>query len=114
MNAIITRHAPALRALVLTSFAGAAAVGAILLGPAAPAWADSAAGATISQLEATGFDVRLNRLGNAPLDECFVTGIGRPQEHKRLTLVQGRDDDDSALVPVVVRRTITVSLDCTA
>ena len=109
MNAIIT-HAPALRAIALSTFAGAAAVGAILLGPAAPARADSAA-ATINQLEASGFDVRLTRIGSAPLDECQITEIGRPQEQKRLTLVEGRDDD-RALIPVVVKRTITVSLNC--
>ena len=109
MNAIIT-HAPALRAIALSTFAGAAAVGAILLGPAAPARADSAA-ATINQLEASGFDVRFTRIGSAPLDECQITEIGRPQEQKRLTLVEGRDDD-RALIPVVVKRTITVSLNC--
>jgi hypothetical protein len=109
MNAIIT-HAPVLRAVAVSTLAGAAAVGAILLGPAAPARAESAA-ATIGQLEATGFDVRLTRVGNAPLEECQITNIGRPQERKRLTLVQDRDDD-SALIPVVVKRTITVSLNC--
>lgn len=109
MNAITT-HAPVLRAIALSTFAGAAAVGAILIGPAAPARADSAA-ATIHQLEATGFDVRINRIGSAPLEECRITEIGRPREQKRLTLVEGRDDD-RALIPVVVKRTITVSLNC--
>jgi hypothetical protein len=110
MNALIT-HVPVLRTIAVSTLAGAAAVGAVLLGPAGPARAESAA-ATIGQLEATGFDVRLTRVGDAPLEECQITEIGRPQEQKRLTLVQGRDDDDSGLVPVVVKRTITVALNC--
>lgn len=107
MNA--TTHAPVLRALALSTLAGAA-VGTIMFGPASPAHADSAA-ATIHQLEASGFDVRLNRIGSAPLEERRITEIGRPQERRRLTLVEGRDDD-RALIPVVVKRTITVSLNC--
>lgn len=102
--------APVLRAGLLTSLAGAAAFGAVLL--AAPAHADSAA-ATIGQLEATGFDVRVTRVGSAPLDECVVTEIGSPREQRRLELVEGRDDD-RALVPVVFKRTISVALNCSA
>ncbi|KUI28020.1 hypothetical protein AU196_05560 [Mycobacterium sp. IS-1742] len=110
MNTFITIHAPVLRAVGLSTVAAAVAVGAILAGPAAPARADSAA-TTIHQLEATGFDVRVTRVGSAPLEECQITEIGRPREQKRLTLVEDRDDD-RALIPVVVKRTITVSLNC--
>ncbi|MBO0679427.1 hypothetical protein JRC04_18350 [Mycolicibacterium sp. S2-37] len=105
--------APALRSGLLLTLAGAAASGAFTLAAAAPANAQSAA-ATISQLEATGFDVRVSRVGSAPLSECIVTNIGQPLEQRRLTLVQGRDDDDSRLVPVVFRRTISVSLNCSS
>ena len=46
---------------------GAAAVGA-LLAPAVPAFA--AADLDIAQLEAQGFDVKVNRIGSAPLDDA--------------------------------------------
>jgi hypothetical protein len=86
-----------------------AAIG-VLAATAAPANAESA-NLTIDQLEAQGFDVRVTRLGSAPLDECEVTDIGNVQEQKRLVNVEGFNDRN-AIVPVVVKRTITVSLDC--
>lgn len=78
---------------------------------AIPAAADSPA-VTIGRLEAEGFDVNVDRIGNAPLDECVVTNIRNPQEHTRLVRVEGRKNRDF-FVPIVVRRTVTVSLDCT-
>lgn len=92
------------------SVAIASAVVGVLAATAAPAHAESA-NLTIDQLEAQGFDVRVNRLGSAPLDECEVTDIGNVQEQKRLVNVEGFNDRN-AIVPVVVKRTITVSLDC--
>ena len=56
--------------LILAGFA-AAACGAIVA-PAAIAAAESAE-LTIATLEAQGFDVKVNRIGSAPLDECVVT-----------------------------------------
>lgn len=85
-----------------------------ILAPAAPAYADSAV-ETIGLLEAEGFYVNIDRVGSAPLDQCTVTSIRNPQTQTRLIRVErlgknGTKDFD--LVPVVVRRTITVSLDC--
>ena len=82
---------------------GAAAVG-VLLAPAVPAFA--AADLDIAQLEAQGFDVKINRIGSAPLDECEVTDIRNPREQKRFE----RIGDD--LIEVVFKRTISVSVDC--
>ena len=82
----------------------------VLAATAAPANAESA-NLTIDQLEAQGFDVRVNRLGSAPLDECEVTDIGHVQKQRRLVNVDGFNDRN-AIVPIVVKRTITVSLDC--
>ncbi len=94
--------------------ASGAAVGTILA-PAAPAAAESPI-VTIGQLEAEGFQVNIDRVGNAPLDQCIVTSVRNPQTQTKLIRVErfgknGKRDFD--LVPVVVRRTITVSLDCT-
>ena len=92
---------------------GSAVVGAGLtaaaLTLAATAHAESAA-ITIGQLQAQGFDVKIDRLGSAPLDQCEVSGVRNPRERTELVRVGGRDDRD--FIPVVVKRTITVSLNC--
>jgi hypothetical protein len=90
-------------ALIGTGLAAAA------LSLAIPAQAESAA-VTIGQLEAQGFDVKLDRLGSAPLNQCEVTDVRNPRDRTELVRVGGRGDRD--FVPVVVKRTITVSLDC--
>src|SRR5262245_26904252 len=72
--------------------------------------------ATIGQLEASGYEVNIDRVGSAPLDQCIVTSVRNPQEQTRTFFVdRGRGKDgkrDRELVTVVVRRTITVSLNC--
>ncbi|BBX31376.1 hypothetical protein MMAG44476_33077 [Mycolicibacterium mageritense DSM 44476 = CIP 104973] len=88
---------------------GAVTVGAVLA-LAAPAQAESAL-LTIGQLEAQGFDVRVDRVGSAPLDQCQVTSIRNPREQTRVVRIDGPGGRDR-LVPVVVKRTVTVSLDC--
>lgn len=93
-------------ALVGTGLAAAA------LGLAATAHAESAL-LTIGQLEAQGFNVKLDRVGSAPLNQCEVTNVRNPRERTELVRVGGRDDrGDRDFIPVVVERTITVSLDC--
>jgi hypothetical protein len=94
------------RAAVLTAAAAAVAATVLAFAPAGPAAAASSAELTIAQLEAQGFDVKVSRIGSAPLDECEVTNIGKAREQKQLR----RFGDD--LVEVVVRRSISVSLDC--
>lgn len=64
---------------------------------------------TIGQLEAQGFDVKLDRVGSAPLNQCEVVNVRNPRERTEFVRVPG---DDGDLVPVVVKRTVTVSLDC--
>ncbi|WP_123023163.1 hypothetical protein [Mycolicibacterium stellerae] len=90
-------------ALIGTGLAAAA------LSLAIPAHAESAA-ITIGQLEAQGFDVKLDRVGSAPLNQCEVTDVRNPRERTELVRVGGRGDRD--FIPVVVKRTVTVSLDC--
>src|SRR3954447_11815222 len=97
----------------LLALGGTAAVGALgmLLGPAGQAQAESAI-VTIGQLEAQGFDVKIDRIGTAPLAQCVVTSVRNPRNQTQLVEIdrsRGRD----ILVPIVVNRTITVSLNCT-
>lgn len=71
---------------------------------------------TIGELQAEGFDVTIDRIGSAPLEQCAVTSVRNPQTETRLVRVEsiGRNGKKNFdLVPIVVRRTITVSLDCT-
>ena len=90
--------------LLIVAGLAAAACGAIVA-PAAIAAAESAE-LTIATLEAQGFDVKVNRIGSAPLDECVVTDVRNPRE---VTKLVRRGDD---LIEVVDRRTITVTADC--
>ena len=93
------------------SFAAAAASAGMLFAPAAVSAADSAA-VVIGQLEAEGFNVSVDRIGNAPLEDCVVTNVRNTGSQREFVRVDGRDDND-VFVPVIVRRSVVVSLDCT-
>ena len=107
-----------LLAMITTPFT--LATGGTLVAPAGLAVADSAI-ETIGLLEAEGYTVDIDRVGSAPLENCIVTSIRNPQTVTKLVRVErhnghghgdngGRDDFD--LVPVVVSRSISVSLNC--
>lgn len=90
---------------------------AVIVAPAGVASADQTAIETIGLLEAQGYTVNIDRVGSAPLSECIVTSVRNPQTVTRLIRVDnGRGhhgDNDFDLVPVVVSRSISVSLNCT-
>jgi hypothetical protein len=94
---------------IITAAIAAAAVGVLAL-PSIPASAAESAIVTIGQLEAQGFDVKLDRIGSAPLSQCIVTNVRNPRERTEIIRVDGSGRD--RVIPVVVARTITVSLDC--
>jgi hypothetical protein len=100
-----------LRGPLLGLVALTAAVVGLLVTPAGFASASDSAIVTIGQLEAEGYDVNVDRVGSAPLEECIVTSVRNPQEQTRTVRVRGRRDRDR-FIEVVVNRTITVSLDC--
>ncbi|MDT5278840.1 MAG: hypothetical protein QOJ20_35 [Mycobacterium sp.] len=100
-----------MRATLLTLVALAAAACGLILAPAGIASAESAA-VTIGVLEAQGFDVRIDRVGSAPLEDCVVTNVRNPRERTELVPVIGSRDRGRDFVPVVVDRTVTVTLDC--
>ncbi|MDX1870556.1 hypothetical protein SBI67_00335 [Mycolicibacterium sp. 120266] len=89
---------------------------AVLLTAAPPARADESAQETIGRLESEGYTVNVDRVGSAPLDQCVVTSVRNPQTVTRLIRVDngrnGKHDYD--YIEVVVSRSISVSLDCTA
>jgi hypothetical protein len=98
------------RKTLLTLAAMAAAPCVAIAAPPGLAAAESAV-VTIGQLEAQGFDVKIDRVGSAPLSECVLTSVRNPQNHTELVRVNRRGDDVD-FIPVIVRRTITVSLNC--
>jgi hypothetical protein len=85
-----------------------------LLAVAAPAYAapgaTGSASATINQLQATGADVRISRVGNAPLEECAVVGVRNHPVPKQPFVIN--DDDDINVFNAPRAAKITVSLDC--
>jgi hypothetical protein len=90
--------------LILTGIAAAAC--GIILAPAAISSAQESAQLTIATLEAQGFDVKVNRIGSAPLNQCVVTDIRNARN--RTELVRRGND----LIEVVAERNITVTADC--
>jgi hypothetical protein len=98
-----------MRATLLTLIALAAGACGLILAPAGLASAAESAVVTIGQLEAQGFDVKINRIGSAPLEQCVVTDVRNPRERTEFVPVLG---DDRGVVPVVVDRNITVTVNC--
>ena len=98
----------------LRSVAATAAAAGVILAPAGLAAAEPAQPGnpiqTIGELEATGYDVVIDRVGSAPLSECTVTSVRNPQEVTQ-TIAVGRGKDRE-LITVVVSRSISVSLNC--
>ena len=95
-----------MRSILLIQVAIAAAACGVILAPAAISSAQESAQLTIANLEAQGFDVKVTRIGSAPLNRCVVTDIGNARN--RTELVRRGDD----LIEVVAERNITVTADC--
>jgi hypothetical protein len=94
--------------------AAAVAAASVILTPAGTAMADPSrpgdAYRTIGELEAVGYDVVVDRVGSAPLGECFVTNVRNPQVVTQ-TIPVGKGEDRE-YITVVKSRSITVSLNC--
>jgi hypothetical protein len=94
--------------------AAAIAAAGVLLAPAGPAAAEPTqqgnAYQTLGQLEDEGYNVIIDRVGNAPTNQCIVTSVRNPQTQTRTYWVgEGRQ---RRLITVVVSRSINVSLNC--
>lgn len=66
----------------------------------------------IADLENQGYDVHIDRVGSAPINQCLVTSVRNPHDVTRTFWVRDKHDDDRRLITVVVRRYITVTLNC--
>jgi hypothetical protein len=96
----------------LTLAAAAAATWGVLAGPAGIASADRGAQNTITYWEQQGYQVNIDRVGSGPLQSCVVTSVRNPNTQTQLVRVDGRASRPSFLVPVILSRTVQVSLFC--
>jgi hypothetical protein len=88
-------------ATALTS-AAIALAGVAAAAPTGPSEVDE----TVRTLEASGYNVILNRTGAAPLAECTVTGV-RPGVTHQTTDVRGSD-----IKPMIISDTVYVDVAC--
>lgn len=99
----------------LTLATAALTAGGVMAAPAGFASADSPL-ETIGLLEAEGYTVIIDRVGSGLIEDCVVISVRNPNTITRFVRVGGRGGGrgDSVLVPVIVSKTIQVSLDCTS
>jgi hypothetical protein len=95
---VIAAGALATAALGLAGAAGAAPSG------------DVDASQTVGQLQASGFEVIVNKLGTAPLDQCVVSAVRPGQTFSRMDSgAPGAMDD---IVTTVTSMTVYVDVAC--
>jgi hypothetical protein len=100
----------ALAAVLAGAAVAVAASGVATAQPIAPGGAYQ----TIAELENQGYDVHIDRVGSAPINECTVTSVRNPHDVTRTYWVGDKNDDHRRLITVVVRRYISVTLNCEA
>ena len=97
---------------VTTLTAGAlasAALGLAATANAAPS-GPSSVDQTVSQLRSRGYQVVINRVGTAALDQCTISAVRPGQTFSRTDSgVPGADDD---IVTTVTNKTVYVELAC--
>jgi hypothetical protein len=89
-------------------------VAGVMLAPAGLAAAEPTnngnAYQTLGVLEDEGYNVIIDRVGNAPTNQCIVTSVRNPQTQTRTFWVD--EGKKRRLITVVVSRSINVSLNC--
>jgi hypothetical protein len=101
-----------MKSFTLPVIAGAIATAALGLVGAASAAPSGVVDAsqTVSQLQARGFDVIVNKLGTAALDQCIVSAVRPGQTFSRMDSgVPGAMDDT---VTTVTAMTVYVDVAC--
>ena len=107
----LKRNTPKSIATVAISAAALASAALVLAGvanaaPAGPAPADQ----TVSQLQANGYQVILNKVGTAPLSQCAISAVRPGQTYSRTDSgAPGAGDD---LIITVTDKTVYVDVAC--
>jgi hypothetical protein len=92
-----------------TAALAAAALGLAGTANAAPS-GPSSVDATVSQLKAQGYQVIVNRVGTAPLDQCTVNAVRPGQTYSRTDSgVPGAGND---VITTVTNKTVYVDVRC--
>lgn len=101
-----------MRAALTIATAGLASC-AVIAAPAGFAAADQSAQQVIAQWEAQGYQVNIDRVGTGPIENCVVTSVRNPNTITRTVRTGGRNENTpSTLVPIIVSRTVQLSLYC--
>ena len=92
--------------------AGAIAVVAVGLAGAANAAPSgpTTASQMVSNLQAQGFDVILNKIGTAPLDQCVASAVRPGQTYSRMD--SGAPGAKNDIVTTVTAKTVYVDVEC--
>jgi hypothetical protein len=95
----------------------ATAVCAVVMAPAGIASAEETPQEVLNRLQNEGYQVNVDRVGSAPINQCIVTNVRNPQTVTELVRVyDGRDkngDIDWDFIEVIKSRSISVTLNCT-
>ncbi|KUI28003.1 hypothetical protein AU196_05430 [Mycobacterium sp. IS-1742] len=86
----------------------------VLAAPAGIASAQESAQETIDRLRSEGYTVNIDRVGSGPLSECVVTNVRNAKSTTSWSPIDriGLDDDITVFDPVVVSRSVSVTLNC--
>ena len=101
-----------MKSIMMPVVAGAMTIAALGLAGAANAAPSgpTTASQTVSNLQARGFHVILNKIGTAPLDRCVVSAVRPGQTYSRMDSgVPGAMDD---IVTTVTSKTVYVDVAC--
>jgi hypothetical protein len=94
---------------VIVAGAIAAALGFAGSANAAPMGPDVSQ--TVENLRAEGFNVIVNKIGSAPLDQCAVSAVRPGQTYTRMeSEIPG--PDDTGIVTTVTSKTVYVDVSC--
>ncbi|TFV60960.1 hypothetical protein E4P42_01850 [Mycobacterium sp. PS03-16] len=96
------------------ALAAATAVCGVIAAPAGLASAQESAQDTINRLQRDGYTVHIDRVGSAPLSDCVVTNVRNPKQVTSWSPIDriGLDDDYTVFDPVVVSRSVSITLNC--
>ncbi len=101
-----------MKSLMMPAIAGAIAVTALGFAGAANAAPSgpTTASQTVSNLQARGFHVILNKVGTAPLENCVVNAVRPGQTYSRTD--SGAPGARNDIVTTVTAKTVYVDVEC--
>jgi len=96
----------------MTGGAVAGVIAAAVLAPAGIASAAPTPQQTIKDLMNQGYSVTIDRVGSKPMSECSVIAVRNPHKISQWLDLDDNSNAFNGPYPVVLRQTITVSLNC--